>query len=136
MKKFFTMVGIQSTSPLESTLPFSGKRSKRGRAIINQPLDNLRPTGGKSVTTVTATGRRKSQDSEEDMFFAGAPAGMDYTDYKKKSPWKGGINRTFAVTTTEERSASRQKAREDELSGDTDEERSLPNKAAMVYERF
>ena len=50
--------------------------------------------------------------------------------------WKGGINKSVEVTTTEERNAPLTVASSRFTAEDMDEDRSLRNKPAVVYERI
>lgn len=152
MKNFMDILGVQSTTdPSSKGLPWSKSTknrnhpSKHGYSRHGQPLDDLRPTNDKSMTITTVTGRtrnttepkgltswadRTRRDSEEDTFPVIALTGAATMDLKA---WQGGISKSVEVTTTEERSSA--KSGSSSL-GDLDEERTLPGKPTMVYERL
>jgi len=158
LKSFLNLIGAHSTSRPDTGGPSSGwshaKRkaaSKQGYSRHDQPLDELRPAYDRSLTTTTVTGNelslaskgtascvdRTQRDSgEEHIFIQRNAPDIDFPDTRG---WKGGINKSVAVTTTEERSPPHpQPGRSGgrSLHDDTDEERSLPGRAAVVYERF
>lgn len=101
LKSALSIIGIQSTTPLSSGMPWSRKRGASGGASRGyvHGLDELRPAQGKAVTTTTVTGRRTSSESDEE--------GLTDSGIGKSDSWKGGIRKDFTTTITEERSLSR-----------------------------
>lgn len=149
MKSFMHAIGAQSSSSPDSNLPWTTKRtapknqgySRHGEL---QSLDSIKPTNDKSCTTTTVTGRRLSKtqnglsswvdhtrtgDSEESILPESFTTNVDHLGM---AGWKGGINKSVKVTTTEEREPAIQQEFGNES---RDEERSLSNKSAVVFER-
>lgn len=144
MKQFYILIGVNSSEDPESGLPFSNHKrpypSKKGFTIQDQPLDVLRPANDAGLTTTTvraskAVGMSSWADhgrsgSEEEIFKDSRTGGGDYLDTKG---FKGGISKSVEFTTiTEERDGSHAGG----SIGESDEERSLPNVPAVVYERL
>jgi len=156
LKSFRNMIGAQSTGSPDTEGPTHGwshanrkAASKQGYSRHAQPLDELRPTYDRSHTTTTVSGlgvsnaskgtaswtdRIQRDSGEEHMFMPGNAPNFDYSDTKG---WTGGINKSVEVTTTEERSSHQPEGSGGRsLNDDTDEERTMPGRAAVVYERF
>lgn len=141
MKEIMIFVGMESNSS-PSDLPWSTKRgpTKPGFTIEDQPLDTLGPMA--VTTTVTGRGKhmgkgltswadRTQRDSEEDII----PESYAENDMLNLKAWKGGISKSVQVTTVEERNTTKS-AGSSSMSGDTDDDKPFPNKAAVIYERL
>ena len=134
LKPCLAHFGITSTNPSGSAMPWS--RSRRAGLASDQPLDNLRPTADKVITTTTVTGRRASDDSSKMGFFDG----MKIQDEERG--WPGGISKAVTTTITEERrnqSRTESRARSGSSNSISTVEEALDEdtrKAAKVYERF
>lgn len=144
MKQFFILIGLNSTDDPESGLPFSSHKrpypSRKGFTIQDQPLDVLRPANDAGLTTTTvraskAPGLSSWADhgrtgSDEEIFSDSHVGGGHFLDTKG---FGGGISKSVEFTTiTEERDSSHAGG----SIGESDEERSLPNVPAVVYERL
>lgn len=144
MKQFFILIGLNSTDDPESGLPFSSHKrpypSRKGFNIQDQPLDVLRPANDAGLTTTTvraskAPGLSSWADhgrtgSDEEIFSDSRMGGGHFLDTKG---FGGGISKSVEFTTiTEERDSSHAGG----SIGESDEERSLPNVPAVVYERL
>lgn len=131
LKQFLSIVGIQSTANLGSTIPWSGKRTnpgKLGYSIHDQSF--ARAAASKSLTTTTVTGRGLSSgDNEEDTFHI---RGQEDTNILELTAWKGGISKRVHVSTTEERDSTNSESSLRE----GDDERHVSDKPAMIYERL
>jgi hypothetical protein len=144
LKSGLAAIGIHSTSPLSSGMPWS--KAGRKAPFSEQAMDDLRPMQGKAITTTTVTGRGGSSDSEEEVFLTEGARSNDVTKWEL-----AGINKAVTTTVTEERNESEHqlpshsprhvRTRSQHGSGDSsstcgdglDEE---SRKAAKVYERF
>lgn len=153
LKSCLQLMGVHSSMGPDSGAPWSTtKKSGPGIQAYSrhaQALDNLRPANDKSMTTTTVTGRGLSNNhskglsswndhgdrdsSEEHIIPESVPMGREFLDVQT---WKGGINKSVEVTTTEERNAPLTVASSRFTAEDMDEDRSLRNKPAVVYERI